>query len=99
MALCGAGFGLFQSPNNRTMISAAPRERSGAAGGMLATARVLGQATGAVASGFHWLGLTASPVLLKGAVFAALLAGCMSLLRLRFPVGAVMPATLIVDLP
>src|ERR1700735_2540024 len=29
MALAGAGFGLFQTPNNRTMIAAAPRERRG----------------------------------------------------------------------
>jgi DHA2 family multidrug resistance protein-like MFS transporter len=47
MALCGAGFGFFQSPNNRTMIASAPRERSGAAGGMLAMARLLGQTAGA----------------------------------------------------
>jgi DHA2 family multidrug resistance protein-like MFS transporter len=47
MALAGAGFGLFQSPNNRAMISAAPRERSGGASGMLGTARLLGQAIGA----------------------------------------------------
>ena len=55
MALCGIGFGLFQSPNNRTIVSSAPRQRSGAAGGMLATARLLGQTTGAVAVGvaFH----------------------------------------------
>ena len=45
MALVGAGFGLFQSPNNRTMIAAAPRERSGGASGMLGTARLLGQTT------------------------------------------------------
>jgi DHA2 family multidrug resistance protein-like MFS transporter len=47
MALAGAGFGLFQSPNNRTMIAAAPRERSGGASGMLGTARLLGQTVGA----------------------------------------------------
>lgn len=47
MAICGLGFGLFQSPNNRTMLSSAPRERSGGASGMLATARLLGQTTGA----------------------------------------------------
>jgi MFS transporter, DHA2 family, multidrug resistance protein len=47
MALCGLGFGFFQSPNNRTLISSAPRERTGAAGGMLATARLLGQTIGA----------------------------------------------------
>jgi MFS transporter, DHA2 family, multidrug resistance protein len=47
MALSGAGFGLFQSPNNRTLIAAAPRERSGGASGMLGTARLLGQTIGA----------------------------------------------------
>ena len=47
MVICGIGFGLFQAPNNRTMISAAPRPRSGAAGGMLATARLTGQTLGA----------------------------------------------------
>ncbi|HEV7960339.1 MAG TPA: MFS transporter [Rhizomicrobium sp.] len=47
MALAGAGFGMFQSPNNRTMIAAAPRNRSGGASGMLGTARLLGQTTGA----------------------------------------------------
>lgn len=47
MAICGAGFGLFQSPNNRAMLASAPRTRSGAAGGMLSTARLLGQTSGA----------------------------------------------------
>lgn len=47
MALCGLGFGFFQAPNNRTMISSAPRSRSGAAAGMLSTVRSLGHASGA----------------------------------------------------
>ena len=47
MALSGFGFGIFQSPNNRAMLTAAPRERSGGASGMLGTARLLGQTTGA----------------------------------------------------
>ncbi|MGF6807672.1 DHA2 family multidrug resistance protein-like MFS transporter [Paraburkholderia sp. Clong3] len=47
MALCGAGFGIFQSPNNRTMLSSAPHERSGGASGMLGTARLTGQTLGA----------------------------------------------------
>jgi DHA2 family multidrug resistance protein-like MFS transporter len=47
MALCGIGFGTFQSPNNRQMLSAAPRERSGGASGMLGTARLTGQTLGA----------------------------------------------------
>ncbi len=47
MALCGLGFGFFQAPNNRTLLSSAPMDRSGAAGGMLATARLTGQTVGA----------------------------------------------------
>ena len=46
MALCGAGFGLFMAPNNRAILSSAPRQRSGSAGGMLSTARLTGQMLG-----------------------------------------------------
>jgi DHA2 family multidrug resistance protein-like MFS transporter len=46
--VCGAGFGFFQSPNNRTMVLATPRARGGASGGAMATARVTGQSLGAV---------------------------------------------------
>jgi DHA2 family multidrug resistance protein-like MFS transporter len=49
LALCGAGFGLFQSPNNHTIVTSPPRHRSGAASGMLGTARLTGQTIGAVA--------------------------------------------------
>jgi len=47
LVLCGAGFGLFASPNNRLMMNAVPRDRSGSAGGIIATARTLGQTMGA----------------------------------------------------
>ena len=47
MALAGAGFGLYQSPNNRTIQASAPRTRSGGASGMQAIARLLGQTVGA----------------------------------------------------
>jgi len=47
LVLCGAGFGLFSAPNNRLMMNAVPRERSGSAGGIIATARTLGQTMGA----------------------------------------------------
>jgi len=47
MAVCGFGFGFFQAPNNRILLSAAPRQRDGAAGGMLATARLTGTTSGA----------------------------------------------------
>ena len=48
MALCGVGFGLFQSPNNHTILTTAPPNRSGGASGMLGTARLTGQTAGAV---------------------------------------------------
>ncbi len=47
MAVCGAGFGLFQTPNNSTIIASAPESRSGGASGMLGTARLMGQTLGA----------------------------------------------------
>lgn len=85
MAVCGLGFGMFQSPNNRTIVSAAPKPRSGAAGGMLATARLLGQTAGAVTVGvaFHVAGVQISPKLMLAAAIAALIASGISLLRLR----------------
>jgi len=49
MLVCGAGFGFFQSPNNRSLIAAAPRSRSGVASGVLSTARLTGQTLGGVA--------------------------------------------------
>jgi DHA2 family multidrug resistance protein-like MFS transporter len=47
MAVCGVGYGMFHSPNNRTILAGAPRERTGAAQGILATARLCGQTLGA----------------------------------------------------
>ena len=49
LVLCGVGFGFFQSPNMKAMMSSAPRERSGGAGGILAASRLLGQSIGAAA--------------------------------------------------
>ena len=46
MAVCGLGFGFFQTPNNIVMVMATPVERTGAAGGMQATARLTGQTFG-----------------------------------------------------
>lgn len=55
MAVCGIGIGLFQTPNNVTITTSAPIQRSGGASGMLGTARVLGQTLGTamVAVLFH----------------------------------------------
>lgn len=74
LALCGAGFGFFQSPNLRALMGSAPPERSGGASGVVATSRLLGQGMGAALVA---LCLTASPAkgpelaLWAGGAFAA----------------------------
>ncbi len=86
MAVCGIGFGFFQSPNLRALMSSAPPERSGGASGMVGMARLTGQASGAalVALCFGVAGVR-GPVwaLGLGAGFASL-AAVASVARLRF---------------
>jgi DHA2 family multidrug resistance protein-like MFS transporter len=95
MVICGLGFGFFQSPNNRAMVSSSPRERSGAAGGMLATARLLGQTTGAVSVAifFHVAGDRATVSALGTACAIAAAAAVVSLLRLWVHAKADRPAS------
>lgn len=47
IAVCGGGMGLFQQPNARSIIMSAPLARSGGAGAIQGTARLLGQSIGA----------------------------------------------------
>jgi DHA2 family multidrug resistance protein-like MFS transporter len=88
MALCGIGFALFQSPNNHTIVTTAPRNRSGGAGGMLGTARLTGQTVGAALLAIVFSSTNVhdgrGPViaLALAACFAAA-AGAFSTLRLR----------------
>ena len=89
LMLCGMGFGLFQTPNNSTMISAAPRSRSGGANGMQGTARLLGQTLGTtfVALIFSVTSATDSmPVCMYVAIGFALVAAIVSCLRISQPV-------------
>jgi len=46
LAVCGIGFGLFQTPNNVAMMTAGPVERNGAASGMSAVSRYVGMSLG-----------------------------------------------------
>ena len=87
MALCGAGFGLFQSPNNHTIISSAPRQRSGGASGMLGTARLLGQTSGAalVALMFNLSGDRGTHASLILAGIFSVAAAVVSAMRIRQP--------------
>jgi DHA2 family multidrug resistance protein-like MFS transporter len=49
--ICGIGFGFFQSPNNREMLSNTAREHSANASGVLAIMRTFGQCFGAALMG------------------------------------------------
>ena len=90
LAVCGVGFGLFQSPNNHTIVTSAPIHRSGGASGMLGTARLTGQTLGAVITAVVFSQASAhdgrGPVIaLMLAVAFSALAGVASTLRLRHP--------------
>ena len=88
MSLCGVGFGLFNSPNNRTMIAAAPPSRSGGASGMQATSRLFGQTTGTALVALLF-GLLASGQITASLGLAAafsLVAAVSSALRVARPV-------------
>jgi DHA2 family multidrug resistance protein-like MFS transporter len=85
MVACGFGFGFFQSPNNRVLLSSAPIERSGAAGGMLATARLTGQTSGATLAAIllRVAGASAETTALVWAAGFAAAAAVASLLRFQ----------------
>jgi DHA2 family multidrug resistance protein-like MFS transporter len=47
MALAGAGFGLFLTPNARLVVGSTPWHRAASAGGLISTTRLTGQTLGA----------------------------------------------------
>jgi DHA2 family multidrug resistance protein-like MFS transporter len=84
MAICGLGFGLFQTPNMKALMSSAPPGRSGGASSIVATARLVGQTIGAALAAlcFTLAGREGATVALAlGAGFAAV-GSVMSFLRL-----------------
>ena len=84
MVICGIGFGFFQTPNMKALMSSAPPHRSGSASGIVATARLTGQTTGAALAAlcFAIAGHEGATLALAlGAGFAAL-GSVMSFLRL-----------------
>jgi DHA2 family multidrug resistance protein-like MFS transporter len=85
IALCGFGFGLFQSPNLRAIMSSAPAHRVSGASGMVAMARLVGQASGAalVALCFHVSGPNGPGNALALGALTAGIGALLSLARLR----------------
>ncbi|TCR92051.1 DHA2 family multidrug resistance protein-like MFS transporter [Rhizobium sp. BK376] len=85
--IAGIGFGLFQTPNNRILLLSAPKARSGAAGAMQGTARLLGQTLGAISMSiiFETTPLTSAPgIALVLAGICAAVSSCVSLSRARY---------------
>jgi DHA2 family multidrug resistance protein-like MFS transporter len=80
---CGAGFGVFQTPNIRSILTAAPVARSGGAGGLQATARQTGWALGTTgaAAVFRLMPEDAAANGLRVAACSAALAALLSVLR------------------
>jgi MFS transporter, DHA2 family, multidrug resistance protein len=83
LALCGLGFGFFQSPNNRLIIGSAPPERSGGASGLQSSGRLIGQSFGAalMAVAFGRSPEHAIPIALWTAAGLSLAGACASGLR------------------
>lgn len=84
MTVCGVGFGFFNTPNNRAIITSAPPVRTGGASGMQATARLFGQSIGAamVALVFTAFPANGTTVALVIAAVAAAVAAVVSFSRL-----------------
>jgi DHA2 family multidrug resistance protein-like MFS transporter len=88
MAVCGIGFGLFQAPNMKAIMGSAPRERAGGASGIVATARLTGQACGAA--------LVAGCLVLsahRGTTYALAAAGAIALLGAGISFARLHPRT------
>jgi DHA2 family multidrug resistance protein-like MFS transporter len=85
--ISGLGFGLFQTPNNRILLLSAPKARSGAAGAMQGTARLLGQTLGGICMSIIFATLPLSAALESAVVIAsgcAAIASLVSLSRARY---------------
>jgi len=83
MMICGFGFGFFQTPNMKAIMTSAPPHRSGSASGIVATARLIGQTTGAALAALCFSlagGDGATVALAMGTVFAGV-GAVMSFLR------------------
>ncbi|MFR9651878.1 MAG: MFS transporter, partial [Rikenellaceae bacterium] len=87
LGLTGLGFGFFQAPNNSMIISSAPLARSGSASGMMASARLTGQITGAasVALIFLIVPMERGSQILFLSAFCTTIAAILSFIRLSLP--------------
>lgn len=92
LGLAGAGFGMFQAPNNHAIVVSPPANRAGVASGMVGTSRLAGMTVGAVivAQIFaHWPPSQSEgpTIAIWTGVVAALIAGVCSASRMRVNAG------------
>lgn len=85
--LCGAGFGLFQTPNNSAILLSSPADRGGAASGMIGVARLIGQCLGAALVAMMFMLIpdqhSSIRVCFHISIGFAVLAATISILRIR----------------
>jgi len=98
MVICGCGFGFFQTPNMRALMSSAPAGRSGSASGIVATARLTGQTMGAALAAlcFSLAGREGATVALALGAGFAVLGSAMSFMRMIVPASVESTAPLMV---
>lgn len=83
MAVCGAGYGIFQPPNATSLVTAVPATRAASASSLAACGRVMGQACGAALAAylFRWSTHDGIAAALAAASVAALASAVLSTLR------------------
>jgi len=90
MALCGTGVGLFGPPNLRQIVSATPKHRTAAVGGMVGTNRLTGQSVGAALAALvlNVAPMNANVVALSIGAALSAIAACISFARAPLQIAA-----------
>jgi len=90
LGLFGLGTGLFQSPNNSTVMGNAPKAHLGMASGVLATMRTVGMVMGIAAAGAVLYSFVPSEILAQPYLEASQAASFLSGLKYAYITGAVL---------
>jgi len=92
LALFGLGTGLFQSPNNSSVMGSAPKAHLGVVGSLLGTARTLGMVLGVAAAGAVLYAFVPASVLRGGALDPSTAAAFAAGVRRAYAAGAAFAA-------
>jgi EmrB/QacA subfamily drug resistance transporter len=92
LALFGVGTGLFQSPNNSSVMGSAPKAHLGVVGSLLGTARTLGMVLGVAAAGAVLYAFVPAAALRGGALDPATAEAFAAGIRRAYAAGAAFAA-------